>query len=694
MRIESLRPAEHLGNVTIHGVRRFLELDSGAPSLPHLQESREVEMVDQQAISDVEKKMAIILPIKDEDLKVFEGVLSGIPHDCLMIVISNSSKQEVDNFKNEKDIVSRFCRITHRQAIVVHQKNPELAGAIADAGYPELLGKDGLIRSGKAEGMILGIILTMFSGREYVGFIDTDNYIPGAVWEYAKHFATGFNLAQSPYSMVRVLWKYKPKLVGDLYFKRWGRVSEVTNKHLNHLISSKGKFETEIIKTGNAGEHAMSIELAKRLTYGTGYAVETKEIMSILEQFSGILPIEDREVAEEGVEILQTETINPHLHEDKGGDHLIQDMLLPSLAVIYHSPLADESVKKKIENQLAGIEGLENNPEIPQVKLIPPPQKMDLAKFSAVIEKYLPQMVLPDGELISRIARPSRLPSSGQFKKVIYTDLDGTLLSPLTYSYSTALDALRLLKDKELPLVFCSAKTMGEQDLYRNELGIKDPFITENGGAIFIPKDYFRLPFAYDRVAGNYLVIELGMSYKDIRHILKKALAEACTEIENSERAGNIFITSFGDMSVEDVSRLTDLNLKQAELAKQREYSETVHIEGDKRSTNIVLNHIQQNGLEYSFGGRFYEVTGGNDKGKAIKVLNELFRLNFGNIHTFGLGDSENDYSMLETVDSPILVQRPGNKWHKMRLRNPSYVRGVGPEGFSRAVTDIILPME
>ncbi|WP_269446456.1 mannosyl-3-phosphoglycerate synthase [Dehalococcoides mccartyi] len=42
--------------------------------MPHLQESREVEIVDQQAISDVEKKMAIVLPIKDEDLKVFEGV--------------------------------------------------------------------------------------------------------------------------------------------------------------------------------------------------------------------------------------------------------------------------------------------------------------------------------------------------------------------------------------------------------------------------------------------------------------------------------------------------------------------------------------------------------------------------------------------------------------------------------------------
>ena len=113
--------------------------------------------------------------------------------------------------------------------------------------------------------------------------------------------------------MVRILWHYKPKITGELYFKRWGRVSEISNRFFNALLSTKGKFETEIIKTANAGEHAMSLELALRLTYGSSYAVETQELISILEQFGGILPVTDKQIAEKGVEIVQTETINPHL---------------------------------------------------------------------------------------------------------------------------------------------------------------------------------------------------------------------------------------------------------------------------------------------------------------------------------------------------------------------------------------------
>ena len=341
MRVESTSLFEHLGSVKIHGVRRVLELDSGASAATHFDEGLEVQTIGIDAIEDVQQRLAIVLPIKNEDLKVFTGVLTGVPNNCLMIVVSNSQRGEIDTFRSEQDILSWFCRATNRQAVIVHQKDPYIAQALEKANYTELLDDDGLVRSGKCEGMILGILLARLRGKDYVGFIDTDNYIPGAVWEYVKHFAIGFNLAKSPYAIVRILWRYKPKVEGELYFKKWGRVSEITNKHINHFISTKGKFESEIVTTANAREHAMSLHLAERLTYATGYGVETQELISIIEQFGGILPLGDKEVAEKGVEIIQTETINPHLHEERGGEHLLQEMLLPSLSVIYHSQICE-----------------------------------------------------------------------------------------------------------------------------------------------------------------------------------------------------------------------------------------------------------------------------------------------------------------------------------------------------------------
>jgi mannosyl-3-phosphoglycerate synthase len=341
---------------------------------------------------------------------------------------------------------------------------------------------------------MIGILLTMLHGKDYVGFIDTDNYIPGAVWEYVKHYAIGFSLTKSPYAMTRILWRYKPKMTGEFFFKKWGRVSEISNKYLNHLLSTKKRFETEIIKTANAGEHAMSIELAKMLTYGSGYAVEVQELLSILEQFGGILPITDKTAVEKGVEIIQTETINPHLHEERGGEHLLQDMLLPSLSVIYHSPLCELSTKHLIFNQLLEQECLKSTDEVPQMRLLPPPQRADMQKFAQALEAKLTEYSVPKGRVLRERFISAEFGGAGAAKKVVFTDLDGSLLHPLTYSYTQALDALRLLQEREIPIIFCSAKTRAEQEVYREELGVKAPFIVENGGAIFIPRDYFPLP--------------------------------------------------------------------------------------------------------------------------------------------------------------------------------------------------------
>jgi len=682
MCIENTNIAEHFGAVKIYGLRRILELDSGTVTTPAAKEKPDSQKVTIESIQNIEQRMAIILPIKNEDLKVFEGVLLGIPHDCLMIVISNSDREQVDNFRSEQDVLSRFCCATERQALMVHQKDPALARALEEAGYVEVLDDGGLVRNGKSEGMIVGILLAMLSGKEYVGFIDTDNYIPGAVWEYAKHYAAGFSLLDSPYAMVRILWRYKPKVTGELYFRRWGRVSEITNQHINHLLSSKSNFETEIIKTANAGEHAMSLELAKRLTYASGYGVETQELISVLEQFGGILPLTEKEVADKGVEILQTETINPHLHKEKGGEHLLKEMLLPSLAVIYHSPLCEDSTKHLIVEQLKRQRCLSARKDVPRVRLMPPPQRADMAKLANAIDRQLPLYLMPSGTMLDgetpAFGKVAKAPSD--VREVIFTDLDGTLLHPVTYSYTPALDTLRVLQERGTPVIFCSAKTYSEQLTYRQELGIIDPFVVENGGAIFIPRDYFRLPFAYDREVDDCLVIELGSPYEEIRLGLDRARQQS-----------GLAIIGFGDMSNEEVAVKANLSLKAAELAKQREYSETIILEGDRQQVNKALDAIKNAGLDYTFGGRFYEVMVGNDKGRAVRIITKFYRLNFGEVVTIGIGDSENDLPMLAAVDKPRLVQIPKNRWAAITVPNLKRVRGIGPNGWRKTVRDLVL---
>jgi mannosyl-3-phosphoglycerate synthase len=332
-------------------VQRVISLDSGAKRRARSRGTTGVKQIDEETIRYFEGRMAIVVPTKDEKLRLLEGVASGVPHDCLLIVVSNSQRKKVDRFRIEADALNQLCRFTLRQALIVHQKDPAVAKAAMEADYNDLLDEDGLVRDGKGEAMIIGLLVAKAAGKEYVGFIDADNYFPGSVLEYVRNYAAGFSLTQSPYSMVRILWRYKPKISAGLYFRKWGRISEITNKYLNSLISTKTGFETEVVTTANAGEHALSVQLAEILPFASGYAVESQELVSLFENFGGILPTKESKAMEQGIDILQIETRNPHLHEERGNQHL-NEILLSSMSTVYHSPLCDKEVKQAIMAEL------------------------------------------------------------------------------------------------------------------------------------------------------------------------------------------------------------------------------------------------------------------------------------------------------------------------------------------------------
>jgi mannosyl-3-phosphoglycerate synthase len=356
MKLDFPRYTERLGAVSIHGVQRIYELDSGK-SKGFLSSHQTIKKFDYDEISNILHDMAIVVPVKDEKLKLLEGVLSGIPNECLVIIVSNSPRSPVDRFTMEAETVRQIGRFMDKRIIVIHQRDPALGDIFKKVGYNSILAPDGNVRSGKAEGMVLGILIAKMYQKDYVGFIDSDNYVPGAVNEYVKIFAAGFGMSSTPYTNIRVSWVFKPKVRNNsLQFSKWGRVSEVTNKNLNAMLSGITGFETEVIKTGNSGEHALSMPLAECLNYSSGYSIEPYEFVDIFEKFGGILPSRYPSAIEKGVEIFQIETRNPHFHEDKGKSHL-NEMLEAALATIAGSEVCPEDLKERLDDQIAHMSG-------------------------------------------------------------------------------------------------------------------------------------------------------------------------------------------------------------------------------------------------------------------------------------------------------------------------------------------------
>lgn len=224
-------------------------------------------------------------------------------------------------------------------------------------------------------------------------------------------------------------------------------------------------------------------------------------------------------------------------------------------------------------------------------------------------------------------------------KHIIFTDLDGTLLDINTYSFSKAKKALSLIKKKKIPLIFCTSKSRLESKLYQKKIGIKEPFIAENGAAIFMPKKK----------------IVLGTHIKKLRKILKKI-----------EKQTKSTIIGFGDMTAKQISKDCGISLKEATLAKKREYTEPFKL--IKGNINKIKKLIKKNNLNYTRSARYHYIMGKNDKGKAVKILTKYYRKKYGKIKTIALGDNLNDKPMLKAVDKAFLVKGPA-EWNRTILK-------------------------
>jgi mannosyl-3-phosphoglycerate phosphatase len=263
-------------------------------------------------------------------------------------------------------------------------------------------------------------------------------------------------------------------------------------------------------------------------------------------------------------------------------------------------------------------------------------------------------------------------------RQIVFTDLDGTLLDSKTYSYEKSLAAINRLKENGIPIIFCSAKTRAEQEIYRGELGLFHPFIVENGGAIFIPRAYFPFPFDYHKAVDDLLAIELAIP----RSTVRKLLAEI-------GKQNDFRFTGFTHMSAVKVAEITGLTLESSKLAQQREYDEPVEFDSSGKGVSEFLAKLAEAGLNWSHGGRLCHVTGGGGKGKAVEILSGLYRKMWWKIRTVGLGNGLNDLPLLQQVDIPILVQKRDHSWEDMNLPRLRKVQGVGPEGWSRAIVEI-----
>ena len=265
--------------------------------------------------------------------------------------------------------------------------------------------------------------------------------------------------------------------------------------------------------------------------------------------------------------------------------------------------------------------------------------------------------------------------------RIVFSDLDGTFLEHSTYSYERSLPALRRALAWGDDVVFCSSKTAEEIKALLTEIGLRLPFITENGGSIYLPVPHSRT----EAVSDCWSRIPIGTP----RRLLLEAVAELRAEVP-------AVIRGFADMTEREVATLCGFTAAQARLARRRDFDEPIRVEpANPANLQLVSAILARRGLMLSRGGRFFHVTGREDKGGAVQRMLGLLRMDHQRVWSIGVGDAANDVPMLRMVDLPLVVQRPDGSYDPdilCRVGNVLRVGLPGPEGWAAALRILLDP--
>ncbi len=267
---------------------------------------------------------------------------------------------------------------------------------------------------------------------------------------------------------------------------------------------------------------------------------------------------------------------------------------------------------------------------------------------------------------------------------ILFTDLDGTLLDEQTYSAEAAAEALDEIERRRVPLVFCTSKTRPEVEVQRRKLGNAHPFVSENGGGIFIPQGYFPIALPQANAVGRYHRIALARPYERIVEELDQLAADTGTTV-----------VGFHHMSANEVARNTGLSSNEAKLALAREFDEPFFFAGaTEEAERAFAEEARKRGLQLTGGGRFWHLSVGSDKGRAVRELMRIYRSAWRTrLRAVAIGNSPNDLPMLAAADLAILLpERDGQLNADVLSRLRSVLRGTapGPAGWNRAILELL----
>jgi mannosyl-3-phosphoglycerate phosphatase len=264
---------------------------------------------------------------------------------------------------------------------------------------------------------------------------------------------------------------------------------------------------------------------------------------------------------------------------------------------------------------------------------------------------------------------------------LIFTDIDGTFIDNDTFDEGLNTKTVSELEQAEHLVVFNTSKTFDEVNYFQKKIKTSLSFICETGGGIYLANDHLRTT---ESSRGAYQVLYESRKINEYKDQIQ-------FEINKNYRED---LTFFDNLSIEEQSSLSGLSGHDLELASKRDFSILIKWKSTKSKYDEFALFLKKFKLNLITGGRFSHICSEHDKGRATKLFTDKTKKFFknSNIVTVGIGDSKNDFEMLNVVDFPCVVKSPNNHLlqDSLNSKNITFSEHEAPTGWTECIQKVI----
>ena len=252
-------------------------------------------------------------------------------------------------------------------------------------------------------------------------------------------------------------------------------------------------------------------------------------------------------------------------------------------------------------------------------------------------------------------------------KILIFTDLDGSLLHRDTFKFDSIKDYIVSLVNRGIIIIPNSSKTEKEIEKFSEELGVKLPYISENGSSIK----------GLNLINANFPnKIVLSREKEELIKIFNDKVPE---QLKNK----CIEISKINKKKQEKIFGQKDDNLKNA---LNRKYTLPFLFKGDKTEKNKLSKILSSSSLTLQEGGRVVNLCDNINKVKSMNKVIKILKKTEDRIKSIAVGDNYNDLEMLKNCDIPCLVFNDKFKLDQINIDNLIFSNKPSPEGWADVI--------